>query len=183
MWPGNLTCVDLALPPSLLFSSCVQLNPGASASRFVSLPIPHFPELSGRPRKFSVWQRMRHVRREKRLRVLLPSLQTGSREHRPWQRTFWLKIPVTTGSHLFRETSVSQREAKQVKAGLAESWMLADKATKGGCQQSLASGLAWYHRHQMLGEVLGSYIHSKGSIPFSPLGYQACWAGLPDKAR
>lgn len=35
----------------------------------------------------------------------------------------------------------------------------------------------------MLGEVLGSYIHSKGSIPFSPLGYQACWAGLPDKAR
>lgn len=51
--------------------------------------------------------------------------------------------------------NVCESERDKASEGkVAKSWTLAAKVAKGGCQQSLASGLAWYHGHQMQGEVL-----------------------------
>lgn len=57
---------------------------------------------------------MRSVRREPAREFLFPSLhvvvQIGSCGHGLWQRMFWLKIPVVTGSHPLPETSVAVSE-------------------------------------------------------------------------
>lgn len=57
---------------------------------------------------------MRSVRREPAREFLFPSLhvvvQIGSRGNGLWQRMFWLKIPVITGSHPLPETSVAVSE-------------------------------------------------------------------------
>lgn len=70
---------------------------------------------------------MRSVRREPAREFLFPSLhvvvQIGSRGCGLWQRMFWLKIPVITGSHPLPETSVAVSEEDKANEGRAAvSW-------------------------------------------------------------
>lgn len=141
---------------------------------------PSFPKLSGRPRKYLCVRKDETCQGRETARGASSSLQTGSHDYGPWQRMFWL-IPVTSKSHLLQEMSVSQRETKRVKARLLS------RGPSRGCQGRLATvladGLAWASQcwsgtmdTRCRGKcwTFCSYIHSKGRIPFSSLGYQAC---------
>lgn len=77
----------------------------------------------------------------------------GSRGLGLWQRMFWLKIPVITGSHPLPETSVAvSEEDKANEDRAAVLWGSAEDG-KEDLRQPLASGPTWADlvpQHQML---------------------------------
>lgn len=87
---------------------------------------------------------MRSVRREPAREFLFPSLhivvQIGTRGRRLWQRMFWLKIPVITGSHLLPETSVAVSEVDKANEDRAAVSCGSAEDGKEDRRQPLASG-------------------------------------------
>lgn len=138
---------------------------------------------------------MRSVRREPAGEFFFPSLhvvvQIGSRGCGLWQRMFWLKIPVITGSHPLPETSVAVSEEDKANEGRAAvSWGSAEDG-KEDHRQPLASGLTWAGLVPPTPDARGragpsaqtSTAKGRAASHHEATVLAGCsWASLPDKA-